>query len=222
MTSSPHPDELGDSTLRRAPADGSALRAYAGEGGDRRVARRRAALIDAALESLGGTGGGSITVRGVCKSAGLTARYFYESFDSVDQLVAEAFDGVIAEITENAVAAFAEGAGSEDKVRRGVTAIIEVVDGDRRKGRLLFSPNLLSPTLAQRRLDSTEAFALLTVESASQVFGGNPNPARVASAHFIVGGFGRALAAWLDGHVHLTRDALIDVCTEMLLAQSRH
>ncbi|MFW0788204.1 TetR/AcrR family transcriptional regulator [Gordonia sp. CPCC 205333] len=201
--------------------EGSALRAYGGEGGDSRVARRRAALINSALESLGGDGGGAITVRGVCKAAGLTARYFYESFDSVDQLVAETFDGVIAEITDNALAALSQGLDSEDKVRRGVAAIVEVIAGDRRKGRLLFSPTLLSPTLAQRRLDSTDAFALLTVESAAGIFDVDASPSTIAGAHFLVGGFARVLAAWLDGHVELNADQMVEVCTDMLLAQPR-
>ncbi|GAB18830.1 putative TetR family transcriptional regulator [Gordonia effusa NBRC 100432] len=200
--------------------EGSALRAYGGEGGDKRVARRRAALIDSALESLGGAGGGAITVRGVCKAAGLTARYFYESFDSVDQLVAETFDGVIAEITDGAVAAFAEGVSNQDKVRRSVAAIVDVINGDHRKGRLLFSQKLLSPTLAQRRLDSTEAFALLTVESAG-AFDVDANPSVIAGAHFLVGGFARTLAAWLDGHIDLTVEEMVDVCTEMLLGGRR-
>ncbi|NMO01697.1 TetR/AcrR family transcriptional regulator [Gordonia sp. TBRC 11910] len=207
---------------RRSPVniDGTALRAYGGEGGDTRVARRRAALIEAALESLGGTGGGAITVRGVCKMAGLTARYFYESFDSVEQLVAEAFDGVIAEITDAALAGFHDGATPGDKVRRGVEAIVDVIADDPRKGRLLFSQELLSPTLAQRRLQSTDMFALLTVESASDIFSAGSSPHVIAGAHFRVGGFARVLAAWLDGHVELTRAEMIDVCADLLLARA--
>ena len=66
----------------------TALRTYAGEQGDERIARRREQLMDAALEVLGSDDGGALTVRGVCREAKLTARYFYESFDSADDLVA--------------------------------------------------------------------------------------------------------------------------------------
>ncbi len=204
-------------TPAKAPASaaGPNLRAYGGEGGDKRVARRREALIDGALESLGGDGGGAITVRGVCKRAGLTARYFYENFESVDQLVGDTFDRVIAEITEGALAAFNSGGAAQQRVRGAVEAIVAVIDTDRRKGRVLFSQHLLSPTVAQRRLSSTETFALLTVESAAV----DASPLSLAAAHFRVGGFARVLAAWLDGHLDLDRAQVVDVCTELLLGQ---
>lgn len=209
--------------MSQSPAEsrlpGGGLRSYGGEGGDTRVARRRAALIDGALEALGGDGSGRITVRGVCKNAGLTARYFYESFDSVEALVAQTFDDVIAEITDRAVEAFAGSGPARARVRRAVTAIVEVVDGDRRKGRLLFSQHLLSPTLAERRMRSTEAFAVLTVESAAGYGELTSGPARLAVAHFRVGGFARVLAAWLDGLVALDRAGIVDICTDMLTAQ---
>ena len=72
------------------PQSVTALRTYAGEQGDERIARRREQLMDAALEVLGSDDGGALTVRGVCREAKLTARYFYESFDSADDLVAAA------------------------------------------------------------------------------------------------------------------------------------
>ena len=74
-----------DSRSGAAPDAAGTLRAYGGEGGDTRVARRRSALIDAGLDLLGADDVGAVTVRGVCRQAGLTARYFYESFESVDQ-----------------------------------------------------------------------------------------------------------------------------------------
>lgn len=96
---------------RSAAASDSAgtLRAYGGEGGDTRVARRRTALIDAGLDLLGAGDVGAVTVRGVCRRAGLTARYFYESFESVDQLVGVMYDEVIEEIAQASLAAFSEG-----------------------------------------------------------------------------------------------------------------
>ena len=75
--------------------DQTQLRSYGGEAGDARVARRRAALIDAALELLGQAEPAQVTVRGVCARAALTPRYFYESFVGVDDLVAATYEEVI-------------------------------------------------------------------------------------------------------------------------------
>lgn len=199
-------------------AGGETLRAYGGEDGDSRVARRRATLIDAALELLGASDGGSITVRGVCREAGLTTRYFYESFGSIEELVSAAFDEVIGEISERGLAGFALGADMTGMVAGAVGAIIDVVAEDRRKGRLLFSQSLQSPTIAAKRMESTDLFAGLTLRSASGVLDVKVGPEAFAAANFQVGGFARVIAAWLDGHVDLDRDSLVDICVRLMTA----
>ncbi|NNG96039.1 TetR/AcrR family transcriptional regulator [Gordonia araii NBRC 100433] len=194
----------------------TALRTYAGEHGDERVARRRQQLLDAALETLGSSDGGSISVRGVCREARLTARYFYESFASADDLVAATYDRVIEEIMVNASEAFSRRTNIRDRVREAVAAIVAVIDGDRRKGRLLFSPTLVSATLATRRLAATQKLAAITAQSAAGAHH-TASPADVAAAYYRVGGLANLLAAWLDDRVQMKRDELIDACTELLL-----
>ncbi|WP_293391072.1 TetR/AcrR family transcriptional regulator [Nevskia sp.] len=51
-----------------------------------RVAQRRALLLEAALEAFGTRGFHAVTVREICAGAGLTERYFYESFKSLEAL----------------------------------------------------------------------------------------------------------------------------------------
>ena len=52
-----------------------------------RQALRREDLIAAGVGLLGSEGGPALTVRAVCKAAGLTERYFYESFGDRDDFV---------------------------------------------------------------------------------------------------------------------------------------
>lgn len=200
----------------RAAAE-STLRAYGGETGGARVARRRAALIEAALDLLAEPEITAVTVRGICGRAGLTPRYFYESFAGVDELVAATYDEVIGEIAQAGLAAFAEGADSRDKVARAVRALVDVIDSDRRKGTLLFADTLGSPVVAAKRAASTRLFVGLTSESAVQAIGVPPGPETTAAAYFQVGGLGRLLAAWVEGAVELDRERLIEVCGTMLL-----
>jgi AcrR family transcriptional regulator len=61
-----------------------------------RQAKRREELVDAGIELLGGEGGPALTVRAVCRRAGLTERYFYESFADRDEFVRAAYDAVCA------------------------------------------------------------------------------------------------------------------------------
>jgi AcrR family transcriptional regulator len=78
---------------RVAPADvpvevqGEAGRSYGGLSAADRVAARRARFIEAGIEVFGTAGVRVATERGLCAAAGLTDRYFYESFDGVEALL---------------------------------------------------------------------------------------------------------------------------------------
>ena len=69
----------------------SPARAYGGVALEERVAARRARFIEAGTELFGTQGFRGATVRGICAAAGLTDRYFYESFESLEALLAEVF-----------------------------------------------------------------------------------------------------------------------------------
>jgi len=62
-------------------------RAYGGRSAEDRSAERRARFVEAGIEVFGTAGLRGATVRGLCAAAGLTDRYFYESFDSVEALL---------------------------------------------------------------------------------------------------------------------------------------
>lgn len=62
-------------------------RSYGGVSAAERVAARHARFIEAGVQVFGSQGFRSATVRGVCSAAGLTDRYFYESFDSLEALL---------------------------------------------------------------------------------------------------------------------------------------
>ena len=64
----------------------SAKRTYAGQTEAERVHERRERLLEAGLEIFGTLGFQGATVRRLCRSAGLTERYFYESFRDLNDL----------------------------------------------------------------------------------------------------------------------------------------
>lgn len=59
-----------------------------------RVSERRARLLEAGLEVFGTVGVREATVSAVCAQAHLTQRYFYESFPSLQALLADVFTSV--------------------------------------------------------------------------------------------------------------------------------
>lgn len=73
-------------------------RVYGGVAAAARIADRRPRLIAAGLELFGTLGYSRTTVRGICKASGLTDRYFYESFDSTEDLLCAVYEHVMGEI----------------------------------------------------------------------------------------------------------------------------
>lgn len=82
-----------------------APRPYAGETPEARRARRRRCFIDSGKILFGTVGYRKTTVRGLCAHAGLTDRYFYESFASLEDLLAAVYEERAAELEAAVVAA---------------------------------------------------------------------------------------------------------------------
>ena len=67
------------------------MSSWAGVPLEDRTSERRARLLTAAL-GLVESGDEAVTVRATIREAGLDPRYFYESFDSIDQVLGALFD----------------------------------------------------------------------------------------------------------------------------------
>lgn len=80
-------------------------RAYAGRSSAERRAVRRSALIDAGVQVFGRDGFRSATVKSICREAGLTERYFYESFANSEALFAAVYKSLIAALEAEMLAA---------------------------------------------------------------------------------------------------------------------
>lgn len=203
--------------VNMAPAETTSARPYRGVEAADRLAARRHRLLAAGLDLLGADRHSTteLTVRGICRQAGLTARYFYENFTDKDEFVGAVFDWVIAELAATTQAAVAA-APPAQQTRAGIATIIATIGGDARVGRLLFSAQPTNAVLIRKRAESGALFAMLSgrhVESALRV----PENERIkAAAHFVVGGVAQTIGAWLAGAVRLGADQLVDQLTALL------
>lgn len=197
----------------------SAARVYAGVEGDQRRAERRAQLVEAGLDLLGAPDGDAgVSVRGVCKHAGLASRYFYESFDGRDSFAAAVYDHATTRIAESTLRAVADAAPEERAlVRAAVANIVREIGEDPRLGRLVFSAPVTA-VLARKRLESARMFVGLTTAQAAGFYDRPAGSEVDLVAHFVVGGFAQILTAWLDGRVEADTEALVERCTELILA----
>ena len=76
------------------PPETSTARRYRGAAADERRTQRRCQLIAAAIQVYGERGYQNSTVKAVCEAAGLTERYFYESFANSEALLEASFHAV--------------------------------------------------------------------------------------------------------------------------------
>jgi AcrR family transcriptional regulator len=76
------------------PSPSVADRRYRGSSTDERRAQRREQFLRAAIEVYGQQGYRKATVKAVCEAAGLTERYFYESFSNSEELLVASFRAV--------------------------------------------------------------------------------------------------------------------------------
>lgn len=187
---------------------------------DRR-AERRMLLLDAALELLGTEGWSGTTVRAVCHQARLNPRYFYESFEDLDALVVAVYDRLIAALGAAVLAAVAA-AGDDpgDQTRAALRCIIDFVDEDPRRGRVLYVEALGNEALNRRRIETAHLLVATVEEHAAATQGALPpgEPIGRIGAALLVGGAGELIVAWLDGRIDVDRDQLVDDATELLLA----
>lgn len=79
---------------RRMTQQQTQARSYRGMSQDERRAERRSRLIAAAIEVYGERGYRQATVKAVCEAAGLTERYFYESFANSEELLIASYNAV--------------------------------------------------------------------------------------------------------------------------------
>jgi AcrR family transcriptional regulator len=87
------------------PSASRESRAYRGVSPEQRRAERRARLIAAAIAVYGERGYRQATVKAVCEAAGLTERYFYESFENSEDLLVTSFNAVTYAVLDEITAA---------------------------------------------------------------------------------------------------------------------
>lgn len=178
-------------------------------------------LLDAAFDLLGTQGWTATTVRAVCQRARLNPRYFYESFTTLDELLIALYDRLVAEAQQVALDAVA-GAPDDPLARTRATlgALFRFVVDDPRRARVLFVEAHGNEGMMRRRLDTMLAMADQLDAYARQVYG-EPRPGERISqvaANVLVAGASELLVAWLDGHLDMTLDELVEDAAALFTA----
>jgi len=184
---------------------------------DRR-AIRRAQLIEAGLDLLGTSGGAAVTVRAVCRRAKLTERYFYESFADREQLVLAVYEEVAAQAHRALVDAVGgSGRDPAGRAEAAVSAFVEMMLDDPRKGRVLLLAPITEPALSARGVALLPAFAGLVREQLPERMDALE---KQLTAIGLVGALTHLFTAYLSGTPAMSRDRLVAHCVRLLARSS--
>jgi AcrR family transcriptional regulator len=185
------------------------VRPYRGVDADERLAQRRRRLLEAGLDLLSsGPETPDLTVRAICRQAGLGVRYFYESFTDKDEFVGAVFDWVLGDLATTTQAA-ASAAPLKERNRAGMANLIRTIARDPRIGRFVISAQANS-VLIRRRTETGALLAALYGQNVAEALGVQETERGKATAHFAVGGVVQMVSMWLAGDIDLGHDELVD------------
>ena len=173
---------------------------------DRR-ALRRDELVAAGIGLLGSPDGPGLTVRAVCRAAGLTERYFYESFTDRDEFVAAVYD----EVCTAAMSTLME----SDSPRNAVERFVALMVDDPVRGRVLLLAPEAEPVLARSGARWMPNFIDLLQRKLTRI---TDPTAQAMVATGLIGALTALFTAYLDGRLSATREQFIDHCAELLLS----
>lgn len=175
-----------------------------------RQALRRGQLIDAGVRVLGAEGGAPLTVRAVCRAAGLTERYFYESFTDRDDFVRAAYDDVCTRAMSTLMSA--------GTAREAVETFVALMVDDPVLGRVLLLAPEVEPALTRSGAEWMPSFIELLQHKLTRI--GDPVRQKMVATS-LIGGLTALFLAYLNDQLAASRAEFIDFCVDMLLTAGR-
>lgn len=174
-----------------------------------RQALRRDQLIAAGVALLGGEGGPALTVRAVCREAGLTERYFYESFGDRDDFVRAVYD----DVCNRAMATLMSATTPREAVERFVALMVDDPVG----GRVLLLAPEVEPVLIHSGAEWMPSFIRLLQGKLTEI--SDPTLQNMIATG-LIGALTALFTAYLDGRLTASREQFIDYCVELLLTRA--
>ena len=200
------------------------VRSYGGKSAAERVQERRARLVEATVAQLAAAGEAGTTMTAICARAGLTERYFYESFPQREDAMLAALDHVCDRIAHTAKSVIEATPGTPDeRVRAVMAAFVGLVSDDPALGLVATVHSSATPTMRARRHELIGTFADLVASEAAELYGEHAWPADRARLQGLVyvAGFAELVGAWLTGEVDLSAEQLTATASDLFHSLSR-
>lgn len=199
-------------------------RVYAGRSAQQRRADRYEQLLAAGRERFADDGWAGATVAGICRTAGLSPRYFYEHAHDREALFLAVVDRIADEVERVVRAAAAtEGADAVQRARLVLEAVAAYFAADPQAVRVALIESLATPAFRARRRHLLARFAELATRLMGALRdrddGSGPVPA-VAGA-LLTGGLVELLIAWATDEAGTTPVEAADHVVALAAAAAR-
>lgn len=192
-------------------------RSWHGATAEARRTARRARLLDAGLELLSSGGREGVSVRLVCRTAKLTERYFYESFDGKDQFLIAVYEQTIAVFRDAIIAAMRTApADQRGRARAIYGAMVDVAADDPRHGRVVVLVTVSDPVLSHLGRQATERVGLLIAGPLTGADGSDAIDAQLTGIA-LAGSTWNLVLSWLDGRLDISRDRLVEHLVDLTM-----
>ncbi|OZC85110.1 hypothetical protein CH274_04865 [Rhodococcus sp. 06-418-5] len=191
------------------------VRPYRGVAADERRRERREKLLDACLDAVAESGVSTVTVDDICARAGLSKRYFYESFGDRDAILVSALDDVIDTVGTALNELEQEHGSTEERVAHTAAALVRALTADPRSS-LLYTEASANPALEDRRRHMVDRFTPLLMKA---VLDADPaDPRAEAATVLMIAGTTELLDRWLRGTLTFTEAEFVDTLTALGVA----
>ncbi|MEA2688408.1 MAG: hypothetical protein QOD51_1015 [Candidatus Eremiobacteraeota bacterium] len=146
-------------------------RLYAGLSAPERRAERRERLLDAGLELFGTAGFAKTTIPMLCSASGVTARHFYEEFDSREALLRTIYDRIAETAFAGVLGALRNAdQGVRERIRDSNAAYFRYLTSDLRLARIYTIEAVgMHSELESHRRAKREAFVKKLTKAAQRV-----------------------------------------------------
>ena len=196
-------------------------RLYQGTSTEARIEERRQRLLQTAFDAMADNSWRSMSINQICRDAGLTKRYFYESFDSLDELADNVTAQLSGKVIELAFSAAAEGTQQRlpnlERARKVMKQVLGYLTDDPRRARVLFGEAADNPVARANRRNVISALASAVNQYGHQHYqaGNKTDPIATLTSSMLVGGTIEAILLWLEGGMDMGREQFIDDVAEM-------
>lgn len=198
-------------------------RQYQGESAESRIGSRRQQLMEQALSAVIADEWNSMSISELCRRAELHKRYFYESFETLDDIIAalieEASSRIVTIAFEEARAASQAGCTPGEMSERVIGGMMDFLTEDPRRARVLFTDAADSPATRQKRKDMVTGFidALSAYARYHYKLKNTESPRERLYVNVLVGGTISSFLSWLAGEIPMTKKQFTEYLASLWL-----